>query len=136
MITTKTRDSDTGSGRAAAGLGDGPAAARPGATTMKAVVQDTYGTSEVLELQDIAKPEIGDGDVLVRVRAAGVNPGDWAIMGGLPYIARPVYGLRKPKNRVRGTDVAGQVEGAGAGVGRVPAGGGGIGSAQRPGGGC
>ena len=118
MITTKTRDSDTGSGRAAAGLGDGPAAARPGATTMKAVVQDTYGTSEVLELQDIAKPEIGDGDVLVRVRAAGVNPGDWAIMGGLPYIARPVYGLRKPKNRVRGTDVAGQVEAVGASVTR------------------
>src|SRR3989442_8712285 len=118
MITTKTRDSDTGSGRAAAGLGDGPAAARPGATTMKAVVQDTYGTSEVLELQDIAKPEIGDGDVLVRVRAAGVNPGDWAIMGGLPYIARPVYGLGKPKNRVRGTDVAGKVEAVGASVTR------------------
>src|SRR5436853_3751621 len=83
-------------------------------TTMKAIVQDRYGTSEVLELREIAKPEIGEGDVLVRVRAAGVNPGDWAIMGGLPYIARPVYGLRKPKNRVRGTDVAGQVEARGA----------------------
>src|SRR3989441_6282060 len=135
MITTKTRDSDTGSGRAAAGLGDGPAAARPGATTMKAVVQDTYGTSEVLELQDIAKPEIGDGDVLVRVRAAGVNPGDWAIMGGLPYIARPVYGLRKPKNRVRGTDVAGGGGGAGAGVTRVRPGGEGLGCAHHTGGG-
>src|SRR5947207_3034066 len=87
-------------------------------TTMKAVVQDTYGTSEVLELRDIARPEIEDGDVLVRVRAAGVNPGDWAIMGGLPYIARPVYGLGKPKNRVRGTDVAGQVEAVGASVTR------------------
>src|SRR6266576_6186349 len=87
-------------------------------TTMKAVVQDTYGTSEVLELRDIARPEIGAGDVLVRVRAAGVNPGDWAIMGGLPYIARPVYGLRKPKNRVRGTDIAGQVETVGASVTR------------------
>src|SRR2546425_3713981 len=84
-------------------------------TTMKAIVQDKYGTSEVLELRDIAKPEIGEGDVLVRVRAAGVNPGDWAIMGGLPYIARPVYGLRTPKNRVRGTDVAGQGEGGGGG---------------------
>src|SRR5438477_10616004 len=83
-------------------------------TTMKAIVQDTYGTSEVLELREIAKPEIGEGDVLVRVRAAGVNPGDWAIMGGLPYIARPVYGLRKPKNRVRGTDVAGPGEAQGA----------------------
>src|SRR5438477_11431193 len=87
-------------------------------TTMKAVVQDAYGTSEVLELRDIARPEIGEGDVLVRVRAAGVNPGDWAIMGGLPYIARPVYGLGKPKNRVRGTDVAGQVEAIGGAVTR------------------
>src|SRR5439155_19934197 len=56
------------------------------------------------------------GDVLVRVRAAGVNPGDWAIMGGLPCIAGQVYGLRKLKNRVRGTDVAGQVEAVGASV--------------------
>src|SRR5205814_6776042 len=83
-------------------------------TTMKAIVQDRYGTSEVLELREIAKPVIGEGDVLVRVRAAGVNPGDRAIMGGLPYIARPVYGLRKPKNRARGTDVAGEGEDAGA----------------------
>src|SRR5947207_6675033 len=88
-------------------------------TTMKAVVQDTYGTSEVLELRDVAKPEIGEREVLVQVRAAGVNPGDWAIMGGLPYIARPVYGLRKPKNRVRGTDVAGQGEAVGASVTRI-----------------
>src|SRR5439155_4420423 len=58
------------------------------------------------------------GDVLVRVRAAGVNPGDWAIMGGLPYIARPVYGLGRPKNRVRGTDVAGEVAAVGASVTR------------------
>jgi NADPH:quinone reductase-like Zn-dependent oxidoreductase len=77
------------------------------ATTMRAVVQDQYGSSAVLELRDIATPAIGDGQVLLRVRAAAVNPGDWAIMLGLPYIARPVYGLRKPKNRVRGTDVAG-----------------------------
>jgi len=87
-------------------------------TTMKAIVQAKYGTSEVLDLRDIAKPEIGDSEVLVRVRAAGVNPGDWAIMGGLPYIARPVYGLGKPKNRVRGTDVAGQVEAIGGAVTR------------------
>src|SRR5918912_3836985 len=79
-------------------------------TTMKAMVQDIYGSSEVLELRNIDKPEIGDDDVLVRVRAAAVNPGDWAIMYGLPYIARPVYGLRTPKNGVRGTDVAGEVE--------------------------
>ena len=85
---------------------------------MKAIVQDAYGSPEVLELRDIDRPEIGDDQALVHVRAAGVNPGDWAIVGGLPYIARPVYGLRKPKNAVRGTDVAGTVEAVGAGVRR------------------
>lgn len=85
---------------------------------MLAIVQDTYGSAEVLELRDIDKPAIGDDEVLVRVRAAGVNPADWAVMSGLPYIARPVYGMRKPKNAVRGTDVAGQVEAVGTGVTR------------------
>lgn len=85
---------------------------------MKAAVQDRYGTSEVLQTRDIDKPANGERDVLVRVRAAGVNPGDWAIMSGLPYVARPAYGLRKPKVGVRGTDVAGVVETVGAGVTR------------------
>jgi len=85
---------------------------------MLAMVQDTYGSAEVLQLRDIDKPAIADDEVLVRVRAAGVNPADWAIMSGLPYIARPVYGMRKPKNAVRGTDVAGQVEAVGTGVTR------------------
>ena len=86
---------------------------------MKAIVQDTYGAPEVLELRDIDTPAVGDDEVLVRVRAAAVNPADWAIMGGLPYIARPVYGgVRKPKNRVRGTDVAGEVEAVGTSVTR------------------
>src|SRR5215210_4832698 len=86
---------------------------------MKAIVQDTYGSAAVLETRDIDKPEIGDDEVLVRVWAAGVNPADWAIMSGLPYIARPVYGLRKPKNAVRGTDVAGTVEAVGNSVTRL-----------------
>jgi NADPH:quinone reductase-like Zn-dependent oxidoreductase len=86
---------------------------------MKAIVQDKYGSPEVLELRAIDKPEIGDDEVLVRIRAAGANPADWAIMSGLPYIARPVYGLRKPKNAVRGTDVAGTVEAVGTGVTRL-----------------
>ena len=85
---------------------------------MKAIVQDTYGSGEILETRDVAKPAIGEGEVLVRIRAAGVNPADWAIMSGLPYIARPVYGLRRPKNGIRGTDVAGSVEAVGAGVSR------------------
>jgi NADPH:quinone reductase-like Zn-dependent oxidoreductase len=86
---------------------------------MKAIVQDKYGSPEVLELRAIDKPEIADDEVLVRIRAAGANPADWAIMSGLPYIARPVYGLRKPKNSVRGTDVTGTVEALGTGVTRL-----------------
>ena len=72
---------------------------------MQAMVQDTYGSAEVMHLRNVDKPQIGEDEVLIRVRAAGVNPADWAIMSGLPYIARPVYGLRKPKQTVRGTDV-------------------------------
>ena len=85
---------------------------------MQATVQDRYGSVAVLETRDIDKPAIGAGEVLVRVRAAGVNPADWAIMSGLPYIARPVYGLRRPKHIVRGTDVAGTVEAIGTEVTR------------------
>jgi NADPH:quinone reductase-like Zn-dependent oxidoreductase len=85
---------------------------------MQAIVQDRYGTTEVLQERDIDKPTIGDTDVLVRVQGAGVNIADWAIMRGLPYVARPVYGLRKPTNPVRGTDVAGVVEAVGASVTR------------------
>ena len=83
---------------------------------MKAVVQDRYGSLEVLELREISTPQIGERDVLIRVRAAGLNVADWAIMGGLPYVARPAYGLRKPKNGVRGMDVAGVVDAVGARV--------------------
>jgi len=91
-----------------------------GVTTMKAIVQDKYGSADVLQLRDTAKPAIGEHDVLIRVRAAAVNPADWAIMGGVPYIARPapMYGLRTPKNGIRGTDVAGQVEAVGSSVTR------------------
>ena len=85
---------------------------------MKAIVQDSYGSAAVLETRDIDPPAIGQREVLIRVRAAGVNPADWAVMSGLPYIARPVYGLRRPKNIVRGTDVAGLVEAVGPGVTR------------------
>jgi len=85
---------------------------------MTAVVQDRYGTAAVLAHRTIARPEIGAGQVLLRVHAAGVNPADWAVMSGLPYIARPVYGMGKPKHAVRGTDVAGTVEAIGPGVTR------------------
>jgi len=73
--------------------------------TMSAVMQDRYGTTAVLTRREIARPNISDTQVLIRVQAAGVNIADWAVMSGLPYIARPVYGLRRPKHAVRGTDV-------------------------------
>ena len=85
---------------------------------MQAIVQDNYGSGDALELREIERPAIGEHQVLVRVRAAGVNPADWAVMSGLPYIARPVYGLRRPKVGVRGTDVAGYVAAVGSGVTR------------------
>ncbi len=85
---------------------------------MQAIVQENYGSGEALELREIERPEVGEHEVLVRVRAAGVNPADWAVMSGLPYIARPVYGLRRPKVGVRGTDVAGHVAAIGSGVTR------------------
>ena len=91
---------------------------KKGETPMRAVVQSKYGSAQVLELRDTDKPAIGDDKVLVRIRAAAVNPADWSIMTGLPYIARLLYGLRKPKNAVRGTDVAGVVEAIGTSVTR------------------
>lgn len=55
---------------------------------MKAIVQDRYGSPDVLELRDIDRPEIGDDEVLVRVHAAAVDPGVWHLMTGLPYLVR------------------------------------------------
>ncbi len=90
---------------------------------MKAIVQDAYGSADVLELRDIDKPQIGDGDVLVRVHAAGVDPGVWHLMRGLPYLVRLMgFGLRAPKTRVRGMDVAGRVEAVGKDVTQFRAG--------------
>jgi NADPH:quinone reductase-like Zn-dependent oxidoreductase len=83
---------------------------------MKAITQETYGSADVLELRDIDDPVVGDKDVLVRVHAAGAGPDVWHLMTGQPYMARPAIGLRRPKVRVRGWDVAGTVQGVGAGV--------------------
>lgn len=78
---------------------------------MKAIVQDSYGSADVLRLRDVATPVPGDDDVLIRVRAAGVDQGVWHLMTGLPYLTRAFgYGLKKPKNGIRGRDVAGVVE--------------------------
>ena len=90
---------------------------------MKAILQDVYGTADVLELRDIARPAAGRGEVLVSVRAAGVEQGVWHLMTGLPYLIRLFgFGLKKPKVPVRGREVAGVVEAVGAGVTRLKAG--------------
>jgi NADPH:quinone reductase-like Zn-dependent oxidoreductase len=86
---------------------------------MQAIVQDHYGTQEELTLRDIDKPSIGDGEVLVRVRAASIHVGDWILMTGSPFVMRLATGLRKPRNRVPGTDLAGTVEAVGKDVQRL-----------------
>jgi len=84
---------------------------------MQAIVQGRYGSPDVLEYSEVDKPAVGDNDVLVRVHAAGVNAGDWHLMRGKPYLIRAVgFGLRKPKQPVRGLDVAGRVEAVGKNV--------------------
>lgn len=86
---------------------------------MKAIVQDVYGNADVLRLGDVPKPAPGSGEVLLKVRAAGVDQGVWHLMTGRPYLVRLFgYGLKKPKVPVRGREVAGVVESVGAGVTR------------------
>ncbi|KOG54635.1 NADPH:quinone reductase [Streptomyces virginiae] len=80
---------------------------------MKAMVQDSYGPPAVLRLEEVERPVPGRGEVLVRVRAAGLDQGVWHLMAGMPYAVRAVSGLRRPRNRVRGMDVAGVVEAVG-----------------------
>jgi NADPH:quinone reductase-like Zn-dependent oxidoreductase len=83
---------------------------------MKAVVYYNYGSPDVLKCEEIEKPTAGDNEVLIRVRAASVNPYDWHFMRGTPYIVRMMAGLLKPKDKRLGVDVAGQVEAVGGNV--------------------
>lgn len=85
---------------------------------MKAITHDTYGSPDVLRLDDVDAPVPKAGEVLVRVRAASVNPLDWHLLRGEPYVARLTMGLRRPKKTIPGVDVAGVVEEVGAGVTR------------------
>ncbi|WP_246170683.1 NAD(P)-dependent alcohol dehydrogenase [Pseudonocardia hierapolitana] len=106
VISTEERNRATGHGTAEA-------------VAMKAIVQDSYGEAEdVMRLAEIDRPEIGEGEVLLRVRAAGVDRGVWHLMTGLPYLLRVIgyCGVRAPRTRVRGSDVAGRVEAVGADV--------------------
>jgi NADPH:quinone reductase-like Zn-dependent oxidoreductase len=85
---------------------------------MRAVVQDVYGDSEVLRVDDVPVPEPGAGEVRVAIRAAGVTMGDWHLMTGSPEIARLALGRTAPKQRVRGMEASGVIEALGAGVTR------------------
>ncbi len=85
---------------------------------MKAIVQESYGSPDVLALRHIESPTIGDRDVLVEVHAASVNALDWHTMRGMPYLIRMGEGLRKPRHRVRGVDLAGCVVAVGSDITR------------------
>jgi NADPH:quinone reductase-like Zn-dependent oxidoreductase len=90
---------------------------------MKAIVHDSYGSTDVLDFRDVDIPQIADDEVLVRVHAAGVDRGVWHIMTGLPYPLRlGGYGLRAPKTPVLGMDMAGVVEAVGKDVTRFHSG--------------
>jgi NADPH:quinone reductase-like Zn-dependent oxidoreductase len=84
---------------------------------MKAVVRNAYGSVDVLRLAVVDRPVAGEGEVLVRVHAAGVDQGVWHLMVGMPYVMRLAgFGLRAPKNPFLGYDVAGRVDALGANV--------------------
>lgn len=83
---------------------------------MKAIVYLNYGSPDILKLEETEKPTAAENEVLIRVRAASVNPYDWHFMRGEPYLLRLIAGLRKPKDTRLGVDVAGQVEAVGGKV--------------------
>ncbi|MEI3847701.1 MULTISPECIES: NAD(P)-dependent alcohol dehydrogenase [unclassified Microbacterium] len=89
---------------------------RSRAATMRAAVQHRYGPPSVLEVREVGIPSPGRGDVLVRVRAASVHPGDYFVMTGEPYVVRLVFGLRRPRHGIPGRDLAGAVAAVGEGV--------------------
>jgi len=83
---------------------------------MKAIVYHKYGSPDVLELQEVDKPVVGDDDILVRVRASSANPLDWHFLRGKPYAMRLFSGLLRPKSNRLGVDLAGEVEAVGRNV--------------------
>lgn len=85
---------------------------------MKAIVRETYGSPDVLHLEEVPVPALGDSDVLVRVRAASANAGDWHLLRGTPLPFRLVAGLRTPRFKIIGTDIAGTIEAVGRNVRR------------------
>jgi NADPH:quinone reductase-like Zn-dependent oxidoreductase len=93
-------------------------AASSGRPTMRATVYRRYGTADVLHTEVVERPVIGDHDVMVEVRAAGLDRGTWHLMTGEPYVARLAFGIRAPRNPVPGIDLAGIVSAVGPSVTR------------------
>lgn len=89
---------------------------------MKAIVFTTYGSPDVLQLQEVDKPTPRDDEVLIKMHAASANPADWHIMRGEPFLARLTNGISKPKNTRLGADLAGRVEAVGKAVTQFKAG--------------
>jgi len=85
---------------------------------LKAIVHERYGPPEVLRLRDVEMPEVPNNGLLVRVQASSVNPVDWHLMTGMPFIVRLVAGVRRPKDIRLGSDFAGTVEAVGTAVER------------------
>ena len=112
--TTRTIDSDTSIDN----VGH-PSPSHGHRTTMRAVVQDRYGSADVLRIDSVPVPVAGDNEVLIEVAAAGLDRGVWHLMTGLPYLIRLAgYGFLKPKNPILGMDVAGRVVAVGSSVKR------------------
>ncbi|MBI3233480.1 MAG: alcohol dehydrogenase catalytic domain-containing protein, partial [Bacteroidetes bacterium] len=83
---------------------------------MQAFTKKIYGGPEVLQLEEVEKPTIKEGHILVKIKANSANPADWHIIRGKPYFARLTFGLFKPKHPIPGADFAGVVEEVGAKV--------------------
>jgi NADPH:quinone reductase-like Zn-dependent oxidoreductase len=96
--------------------------ARIKGTPMKTAIYNRYGPPDVVQITEVAKPVPKDNEVLIRVRAASVNPLDWHFMRGTPYMLRAMAGLRRPKEKRLGVDVAGEVEAVGGNVTQFKAG--------------
>ena len=83
---------------------------------MKAIVYERYGSPDVLELKEVEKPVPKDNEILIKVYAASVNDWDWGLLRGKPFVNRLLFGLLKPKIKILGVDIAGQVEAVGRNV--------------------
>lgn len=102
--------------RSKSGADPAPGTSPMGPATMRAAVQRRYGPPSVLEVREVGIPSPGRGDVLVRVHAAAVHPGDYFVMTGEPYVVRLVFGLRRPRHGIPGRDLAGVVAAVGEDV--------------------